>query len=94
MRADSDTIWIQAVPLPLFGWRTDRCHCGAKFRGKGREHAYEIHYRRAHQRSDPNGNETKMSITRGEACALFAEVNADTTSPPENRVPPDRKGSR
>jgi hypothetical protein len=95
MSADSDIIWIQAVPMPLFGWRTDRCHCGEKFRGKDREHAYELHYRRVHHReSEASETSTQQSITRGEACALFAEVNADITSPPENRVPPDRKGSQ
>lgn len=76
--SDTDIIWIPAVPLPFYGLRRVRCSCGETFKGRGREHAYEIHYRRAHQRGDTSENETQMSITRGEARALYAEVDADS----------------
>ena len=73
----SDRVWIPSVPLPFQGWRTDRCSCGAKFRGRGRRHAYEIHYRREHQRGDTANDQAMMEISRAEAQALYAEVNAD-----------------
>lgn len=75
--AVSDTVWVPAVPLPFLGWRTDRCSCGAKFRGRGRKHAYEIHYRRAHQRCDAPEDQVMMSMDRDQARLLYEEVNAD-----------------
>lgn len=81
--APDETVWIPAVPLPLLGWRTDRCFCGAKFRGKGRKRAYEIHYRRAHQRDDMDPDQTVlMSMPREQARLLYLEVNAD--APPSS----------
>lgn len=79
----SDTVWIPVVPLPLMGWRTDRCKCGKKFRGKNRKAAYELHYRREHHRSDPDPNAAQMEVTRDEARRIYAEVNADSSAPPE-----------
>ncbi len=80
-----ETVWIPAVPLPLQGWRTDRCSCGQRFRGKDRRHAYELHYRRDHQRGDTAENEAQMEVTRAEARRIYAEVNADTVSDGEDR---------
>lgn len=50
--AMSDTVWIEAVPLPFYGWRYDQCGCGAKFKGRNRNEQYELHYRREHLPSD------------------------------------------
>jgi hypothetical protein len=75
-------VWIPAVPLPFLGWRTDRCKCGQKFRGKNRRAAYELHYRRAHQRSDTNGNEPLMAVSRVEAMLIYERVNADAAGTP------------
>jgi hypothetical protein len=72
-----DTVWIPAVPLPFLGWRTDRCMCGQKFRGKNRRAAYELHYRRAHQRGDTSDTQAFMEVERSEAQRIYAEVNAD-----------------
>ena len=83
---DTEIVWIPAVPLPFQGWRTDRCVCGAKFRGRNRRAAYELHYRRTHERADSNGNKVQMSITRAEARAIYAEVNADSQTDGEDRV--------
>lgn len=71
------TVWIPSVPLPLMGWRIDRCQCGAKFRGKGRRGAYELHWRREHERDDPGF--AQMGVTRAEAERIYAEVNADSS---------------
>lgn len=80
----TDTVWIPAVPLPFRGFRTDRCMCGAKFRGKGAKAAYELHYRREHQRDDAaEGDGVQVAVTRAEARRIYAEVNADSTAPPE-----------
>jgi len=65
----AEMVWIPAVPLPLMGWRTDRCgECGAKFRGRDRRHRYEIHYRRLHERHD---SDTMMEVTREEAQRIY-----------------------
>lgn len=67
-----DTVWIPAVPLPLIGWRTDRCYCGAKFSGRGRRERYEIHYRHEHEPgSDRN---VLMEVSRAEADRIYALV--------------------
>lgn len=69
----SEKVWIPAVPLPFMGWRTDRCFCGARFRGKNRRAAYELHFRRVHERHDANAN-VLMEVTREEAERIYAEV--------------------
>jgi hypothetical protein len=79
----SDTVWIPVVPLPLQGWRTDRCTCGEKFRGKGRKAAYELHFRRVHLRNDLPDDWPQAGVPRVEAQRIYAEVNADSTAPPE-----------
>jgi len=80
MSAD-DIIYIAAVPLPFLGWRTDRCSCGKKFRGKNRQWEYEIHYRREHQNGDLNfANDVQRSITRAEADRLYAAMVASGPS--------------
>lgn len=76
-----DTVWIPAVPLPFLGWRTDRCVCGKKFRGKGRKAAYELHYRRVHERE--HESVALMEVERVEAKRIYDLVNADSDSPPE-----------
>lgn len=78
--SEQEIVWIPAVPLPLMGWRTDRCMCGTKFRGKQRRAAYELHYRRAHQRDDEAGDQVRMGVPRAEARRIYAEVNADSPS--------------
>jgi hypothetical protein len=83
---ERDTVWIPAVPLPLMGWRADRCVCGQRFRGRNRRAAYELHYRRAHQRGDSNGGDVQMEVTRAEAQRIYAEVNADLTDGGQDNV--------
>jgi hypothetical protein len=63
----SDIVWIPAVPLPMLGWRTDRCKCGQRFRGKNRRAEYELHYRAEHQPFE-NGD-TQVGVPREEAAA-------------------------
>jgi hypothetical protein len=75
--------------LPFLGRRTDTCICGQKFRGRKRRAAYELHYRRAHQRDDrveaePNSGYSDMEVTRAEAQRIYAEVNADSDDGEDN----------
>lgn len=82
--APYDIVWIPAVPLPFLGWRTDRCKCGQRFRGKGRRAAYELHFRRVHFRNDLPNDWPQAGVARAEAQRIYAEVNADSAgSPPE-----------
>jgi hypothetical protein len=70
-----DRVWIPAIPLPFLGWRTDRCMCGQKFRGKNRRAAYELHYRRVHEQADPNA---LMEVSRVEAMLIYERVRAES----------------
>ena len=72
----SDTVWIEAVPLPFIGWRYDTCGaCGAKFRGRDRRGQYEAHYREAHL---PGDGSVMVEVTRAEANrAYLAKEDTD-----------------
>jgi hypothetical protein len=72
------------VPLPFLGWRTDRCTCGKKFRGKNRRAAYELHYRRTHEREHESF--ALMEVDRAEAKRIYDEVNADHVGATANRA--------
>lgn len=88
--SEQEIVWIPSVPLPLFGWRTDRCSCGMRFRGRGRQAAYELHYRREHQRGDTNLDAPQVGVTRAEAKRIYAEVNADSIGTTSDSVNRDR----
>jgi hypothetical protein len=92
--AASDIVWIPAVPLPLLGWRTDRCQCGKRFRGKSRRATYELHYRREHMSDDraeagPDSGYADMAVTRAEAERIYDEVYAEVYADSAD-VPPER----
>lgn len=70
-------VWIPVVPLPLMGWRTDRCMCGAKFRGRYRRELYELHYRSEHE--DPDSPD-QVCVTPAKAAAIYQAVAA-TSNP-------------
>jgi len=65
-------VWIPAVPLPLQGWRTDRCGCGKKFRGRDRRAAYEMHWRVEHEPSVDGCAQTETSWE--DAYRIYYEV--------------------
>ena len=67
-------VWIPSVPLPLFGFFADTCGCGARFRGRNRKAAYELHYRRLHHRTDDSSAEVLVQVSRAEAERIYAEV--------------------
>lgn len=71
----TDTVWIPAVPLPLQGWRTDRCSCGERFRGKERRERYELHWRLFHEPDLPvDGPQCSMGVSRAEAEEIYQRV--------------------
>lgn len=77
MSAAADTVWIPAVPVPfLLGVMTNRCMCGEKFRGRGRGHDYEMHWRRVHERDHSDG--VMMEVPREKAARIYEEVAKGT----------------
>lgn len=73
-KCELDVVWIPAVPLPFMGWRTDRCACGMRFRGRRHRARYELHWRLVHEGEVDRSGGAVVGVTRAEARSIYAQA--------------------